>query len=280
MGAHRSDLDKIVESAIAGKDILFGESHDMTAMTMGVICKVIQRVPSDRIQAVSLELPVNMLPIFEKGAAERLGFEGFVRKAFELEIASMQESSLELATSQKISDAQSLWIQEFLENYASTPISVLIANSVLPDMYDLALNASKHNISVVPSDVRRHRVVASILNSDIAPKGIRIDNDLFSEIFSSELDDHSDVRFLEEQGFDFDSPKIVIVHRGYNHLDDTMMYSGTTVGSGFDDVLEANGRSTMTVDMTSKNYDSFKEFTSDPLDLSYRQKIDTGACRI
>lgn len=83
-------LFKVIDAAKAGHDILFGENHDVTSGTMHAISTLLDHVEADQVQAIVLELPIEMTEIFEKGAAESLGIQCFIRRAFEIQIAHNQ----------------------------------------------------------------------------------------------------------------------------------------------------------------------------------------------
>ena len=232
MGDERKVFSEIVRAAEAGNDILFGESHDMVSVTVKAIMDLMDSVPPETIQGIVLELPVSMAELFETGAADKLGFEGFIRRGLEVEIEDMQEAAIAMFSTDEISEAQFLYVQDWIRDYARTPISTLIAYSHFPDFFDLSKNASAKGVQVVPADRDRERVVAMILSQTDAP------------------------------------PRILVVHRGYAHLDNTAECFDQGFKYGFDDLLEISGRRVTTVSIISEIYSDLRDSSLDPLDLS------------
>lgn len=68
------------------------------------------------------------------------------------------------------------------------------------------------------------------------------------EVFDAEMDDSDDVELLKDFGIDIEGEGIVIVHRGYAHINDrSRVNPGASLTNGFDDVLERAGRYVVTV---------------------------------
>ena len=271
MGDEEKIFSEIVAAAKAGNDILFGESHDMVSVTVKTIIDVIDHIPPDSIQGIVLELPVSMAEIFDPVVVNELGFEGFVRRGIEIEIEDAQKVAIEMFSAGEISEAQFLYVQDWLRDYADTPISKLITSSHFPHFFDLAKSAADKGVKIFPADQDRKRAVAGILSHIGAPHQIKMDWESASRIICSGLDDTSDLDHVMREGFNPLDPRILIVHRGYKHLDNSALCAGRVTPVGFDDLLEERGRKNKTISVISDNYIRYLDFSLDPLDLSLRE---------
>lgn len=269
----KTSMNVIIEAARQGNDILFGESHDMTNVTLGAISTLIDQLSSTSIQAIVLELPVNANEMFVKGAAERLGLEGFVRRGFEIELANSQEIALQMLMDNEISDEQFRFVQEFLHHKSQTPIKSIVEGSTLPYFYDLALKASARGIEVIPADLDRKRTVLGILAGNTVPIELRVGQNEFLGTLSSELDDTNDVSFLERNGVDLSKEGVLIVHRGYAHLDTSQLAQPDQKRMGFEDILTAQGREVITVAVLSSDAKNLVRHSKDGLDFSLGENL-------
>ena len=278
MNSQPCTSNQLIDFALAGNDLLFGESHDMAESTAQTMLNIIESVPSQNIQAIVLELPMEMNEIFATNSPDEITLEDFMMRALALDVESMQETATGMLTSGEITDEQYLHVQNTIHHFARTPLSVLAEHSPIPAFFELSVRASQLGIPVIAADVGRKRIIGALLSDESVQRDLRFDENQLDRIMRDELDDTSDAEYIQSAGVSFSDPRIMLIGRGYAHLDGTVLYGRQDNRRGFDEVLEDAGRTVTTVSVLSQTHSHYVDFSSDPLDIVYDQTNKPTTC--
>ena len=245
------DFSDITQAAIAADmDIIYGEHHGYIHDTMRQIVTALQNAPEGRIKAVSLETPVETQTLFEPAAFMEMDQNAFVKQYYVLIGENLQNEADIMLERGDISPQQ----HEAVEIYVNTQISRL-ANSVDQPHFDAdrtvqgaiyhaAKAAIEKGIPVIANDMNRERGVAAILSS-VDDESVRMSPEEVMHFMEANMDDRSDVAQLEAMGVDVQGDGVLLVHRGYYHINNSAAHNGEFYG--YDEVLESMGRSVLTV---------------------------------
>lgn len=242
-------------AARANMDVVFGENHDAMDITMRQIKALIDSSPDGHIKAIALEFPVEMQELFDPVALQDMTREEFMIGMVRAQIDSYFHE-LDIAEDTGLITYKQ---HDFLfdhykkkeegnaeECFRSEVCVAETLNEPFVSVYDVAVAAAARNIPVIAADVGRQRLVAHRLDRQLhpdIPENIAMSFREIDEVFDAEMDDRDDVELLKDFGIDIEGEGIVIVHRGYAHINDmSRVNPDVSLTNGFDDVLERAGR--------------------------------------
>lgn len=254
----------------ANMDIVFGEEHAVVWETMEQIQKVLESAPAGHYKGVALEIPTELQVLLTPEALKALSQEDFVAAAsiaYEHSVQVAARNMLEYGTIGP-SQYDTIMKNKLAESLADT--------GIFEPIYQMAQTALLKGTPVYAADANVDRGAAMFLymTGDMS-------TDDFKRILKEGMDDRSDVDWLADRGVDLSSAGSLIVHRGYNHINGTA--GGVLGAAGFDDLLEAKGRSVVTIAVVEDNgYVSSQPLPPDPanftikVDDDYNLKLDRG----
>lgn len=284
------DASEIVNAAArAGMDVIFGEDHRLNSETIDQMRNVMESMRPEHVKAIVFESPVEVQHFLEPSTVQSLTLEEFFQGYVEAEAQSMATKINQMYEENALSQWQYeiLMLEEelIMEDFRNIPPELVseFAQSIEP-LYNLVLDAAERGIPVIAADIDRNRGTA-IMIAEMGiwdPDGMDIDD--ADRILHEEMDDTSDVEYLERLGINSEDPGVMIVHRGYDHINNiiTRGIAGNLLDlpatDGFDEVLENQGRHVLTV---AVQYDyergqSTYGIVTDPADIAIYMNSWTG----
>lgn len=245
-----------LQAVDSGADVVYGESHSTIAETMGQIGHLIQNAPQGSISAIVVEFPPEMQVLLEPDTLKGLTSEHFILAALGMEVDNMAASAQALLDEGRITAEQFEVVEGFIDD-ARLSFGMAIAdedaitNNLYYPLYEMAVQAADQGIPVIAADVDRKRHVMEYLGA-AAPYHLMPTPEEVAAVTAAEMDDSSDLAYLESQGIDIEAAGALVVHRGYNHINN--FYSAGIYPleepvhtQGFDDLLEGAGRQVLTI---------------------------------
>ncbi|MAE52096.1 MAG: hypothetical protein CMH27_09830 [Micavibrio sp.] len=269
----RDAPELLIAAACANMDIVFGEDHRDMASTMEQIMGLTKALPGGHIKAIALEYPVEMQEVFDPVIMRDIGFEDFLRKAFLLDLEATRSLADDMMQSGDIRADQHAYLMNKLQTQVEMLLNVpdlenMMRGSSLEGLYQMVKTAAEHGVPVIAADMHRERLIGIRLANPAMPYELRMSDDDFDALFNQGVDDRSDVERIKDMGVDLDGPGILLVHRGYAHINGTGFgaSAGVEQTNGIDDILERSGREVVTVEIGS--IDVPDRSVPDPADLS------------
>lgn len=275
------DVSEIaIAASRANMDVIFGEEHTVLQQTLKQIGTLLENAQPGQFKGVALEMSVDLQVLLTPDSLANLSREDFIYAAMLTDAQSMAATADTMLAAGEIDAVQSGFIHDIAQDL-SQKIEDDRASGVVPDeqdwamygaLYDLSQKAAEKEIPVYAADMDRQRLVGMILNG-MPDADLHMPTTQFGRIFEKELDDRSDVKYLEDMGVDIKAPGSLIVHRGYGHIS-SYSFLGDTIRSpkGFDDILEERGRHVVTFGVIDEMGVGKQMIFHDPADFT----IDTG----
>lgn len=255
----------IVPAAAAanGMDVIFGEQHSLAISAMEEVAKLVQSQPFGYFGGIALELPVEAQEILTPEALSTLSRDEFVDAMVGLENESRRNTVSDLLDQGLIDGEQAQLVYD-----ASKTIKVTDDyREKRASIYDMAQVAIEYGTPIYAADVDRSRVVFNdLFKLNGYHHGTQLSIEELNENFARGMDDRSDMEYLANMGVDVSAEgKPLIISRGITHLDGVSQLLGVKT-EGFDEVLEAQGRSVLTVGIIEKG--TRHEPVPDPVDVN------------
>lgn len=272
----RDGDDILKAAACADMDIIFGEDHSVASETMRQIAELTGSLPEGHVKAIALESPVEMQELFDPATLQDISLQEFAYRSFVIDIEQIETLAGEMLEAGGINEAQHAYLMEHAadqrrtldETFAIPDIADRLQYTFPGQMYEMAKTALENGTPVIAADADRQRQIGLILSDVIVPEDIRMSDAEFADLFHQGVDDLSDVDLLKDMGIDLDGPGVLLVHRGYAHINGKGWgeAAGTEQTNGIDDILERSGREVLTIEI-GPDYAAHSD-VPDPADIS------------